>query len=147
MDRIWYFESHLLATSDVELIKQHLRLIIDKIKGGGVLMAEDKFAVEYFSSAFSLASSFYDGMSHQIVFGPIYEELIPLGLAKKIKTEDKVAALSEAKSSCANVTTFDTNPWWKYDGFDCNGELDDATSERLISSIGHAEGFISSIGE
>ena len=76
MDRIWYFESHLLATSDVELIKQHLRLIIDKIKGGGVLMAEDKFAVEYFSSAFSLASSFYDGMSHQIVFGPIYEELI-----------------------------------------------------------------------
>ena len=66
-------------------------------------MAEDKFAVEYFSSAFSLASSFYDGMSHQIAFGPIYEELIPLGLAKKIKTEDKVAALSEVESSCANV--------------------------------------------
>jgi hypothetical protein len=99
----------LLATSDVELIKQHLRLIIDKIKGGGVLMAEDKFAVEYFSSAFSLASSFYDGMSHQIVFGPIYEELIPLGLAKKIKTEDEEAALSKAKSSCANIPTFDTN--------------------------------------
>ena len=114
----------MLATSDIELIKQHLRLIIDKIKGG-VLMAEDKFAVEYFLSAFSLASSFYDGMSHQIVFGPIYEELIPLGLAKKIKTEDKVAALSEAKSSCANVTTFDTNPWWKYDGFDCSGKLDE----------------------
>jgi len=56
--------------------------------------------------------------------------------------------LSEAKSSCANVTTFDTNPWWKYDGFDFNGELDDATSERLISSIGHAEeGLISSICE
>ena len=51
-------------------------------------MAEDKFSVEYFSSAFSLASSFYDDMSHQIVFGPIYEELIPLGLAKKIKTEE-----------------------------------------------------------
>ena len=70
-------------------------------------MAEDKFAVEYFSSAFSLASSFYDGMSHQIVFGPIYEELIPLGLAKKIKTEDGEAALSKAKSSCANIPTFD----------------------------------------
>ena len=79
---------------------------------------------------------------------PIYEELIPLGLAKKIKTEDEEAALSKAKSSCANIPTFDTNPWWKYDGFDCNGELDDATSERLISSIGHAEeGLISSIGE
>ena len=74
-------------------------------------MAEDKFAVEYFSSAFSLASSFYDGMSHQIVFGPIYEELIPLGLAKKIKTEDEEAALSKANSSCANIPTFDTNPW------------------------------------
>jgi len=112
-------------------------------------MAEDKFAVEYFSSAFSLASSFYDGMSsHQIVFGPIYEELIPLGLAKKIKTEDKFAALSKARSSCANIPTFDTNPWWMYGGFDCIGELDDATSERLISSIGHAEeGLISSIGE
>ena len=70
-------------------------------------MAEDKFAVEYFSSAFSLASSFYDGMSHQIVFGPIYEELIPLGLAKKIKTEDEEAALSKAKSPCANILTFD----------------------------------------
>ena len=93
-NEIWYFESHLLATTDVELIKQHLRLIIDKIKGGGVLMAEDKFAVEYFSSAFSLASSFYDDMSHQIVFGPIYEELIPLGLAKK-KTEDEEAAFSK----------------------------------------------------
>ena len=34
-NEIWYFESHLLATSDVELIKQHLRLIIDKIKRGG----------------------------------------------------------------------------------------------------------------
>ena len=33
-NEIWYFESHLLATSDVELIKQHLRLIIDKVKGG-----------------------------------------------------------------------------------------------------------------
>ena len=110
-------------------------------------MAEDKFAVEYFSSAFSLASSFYDDMSHQIVFGPIYEELIPLGRAKK-KTEDKVAALSKAKSSCAKIPTFGTNPWWKYDGFDCNGELDVATSERFISSIGHAEeGLISSIGE
>ena len=52
-------------------------------------MAEDKFAVEYFSSAFSLASSFYDGMSHQIVFGPIYEELIPLGLAKKNKNRGR----------------------------------------------------------
>ena len=96
---------------------------------------------------YTLASRFYDGMSHQIVFGPIYEELIPLGLAKKIKTEDKFTALSKAKSSCANIPTFDTNPWRMYGGFDFIGELDDATSERLISSIGHAEGFISSIGE
>jgi hypothetical protein len=87
-------------------------------------------------------------MSHQNVLGPIYEELIPLGLVKKIKTEDKFAALSKARSSCANIPTFDTNPWWMYGGFDFIGELDDATSERLISSIGHAEeGLISSICE
>ena len=60
-------------------------------------MAEDKHAVEYFANAFTLASSFFDYMSHQIVFGSIYEELIPLGLAKKIKTEDAVAALDLRK--------------------------------------------------
>jgi hypothetical protein len=148
LDRIWYFESHLLATSDVELIKQHLRLIIDKTKGGGVLMAEDKYSAVYFATAFLLASSFNDDKSHVILFGQIYEELVPLGLAIKIKTEDEVAALSKAESSCANIPTFDTNPRWMYGGFDCNGELDDATSERLISSFGHAEdGLISNIGE
>ena len=50
-----------------------------------MLTAEDEYAVEYFANSFSLASSFLDNMSHQIAFGSIYEELIPLGLAKKKK--------------------------------------------------------------
>ena len=89
MDRIWYFESHLLATSDVELIKQHLRLIIDKTKGGEVLMAEDKYSAVYFATSFLLASSFNDDKSHVILFGQIYEELVPLGLAIKIKNRGR----------------------------------------------------------
>ena len=103
LDRIWYFESHLLATSDVELIKQHLRLIIDKTKGGEVLMAEDKYSAVYFATAFLLASSFNDDKSHVILFGQIYEELVPLGLAIKIKTEDEVAALSKAVREYSHV--------------------------------------------
>ena len=54
-----------------------------------MLTAEDEYAVEYFANSFSLASSFLDNMSHQIAFGSIYEELIPLGLAKKKKTRTK----------------------------------------------------------
>ena len=85
-----------------------------------MLTAEDEYAVEYFANSFSLASSFLDNMSHQIAFGSIYEELIPLGLAKKKKNEDEVGALN-------------------YDRFDCNGELNEAASESSISNIDHVE--------
>ena len=111
-------------------------------------MAEDKFAVEYFSSAFSLASSFYDDMSHQIVFGPIYEELIPLGLAKKNKNRGRRSSFVKGQVFVREYSHVRHKSMVEVRRIRLHGELDDATSERLISSIGHAEeGLISSIGE